>query len=229
MQTVPIRVSLRDRRLVGGGKRRPRGATPCGRCCTTVSVARHPRGQRESPLCGDGGGRGAHRTDHRSAHAPHVRSAEPPSSSDPRRADRDRCPRRGSHGPDHVRCLCDRLERALAQAGGHGTTLAQVRCANRGPGRRRPIPPRGCSVCRCQTVVNACPAGRRVRLPWRAVIRGRIFGGWGTWIRTRTRGVRVHRSTVKLSPNRPEAGSSRLVDGSDQPRCCQRRQAWAVR
>ena len=26
------------------------------------------------------------------------------------------------------------------------------------------------------------------------------FVGWGTWIRTRTRGVRVHRSTVKLSP-----------------------------
>ena len=29
------------------------------------------------------------------------------------------------------------------------------------------------------------------------------LGGWGTWIRTRTRGVRVHRSTVKLSPTAP--------------------------
>ena len=32
-----------------------------------------------------------------------------------------------------------------------------------------------------------------------------IFSGWGTWIRTRTDGVRVRCSTVKLFPKRPTA------------------------
>lgn len=28
----------------------------------------------------------------------------------------------------------------------------------------------------------------------------RVFIGWGTWIRTKTNGVRVRSSTIKLSP-----------------------------
>ena len=58
--------------------------------------------------------------------------------------------------------------------------------------------PRGRPVSqRCVAECSNCRAaqGAHQRLQWR-----RSLDGWGTWIRTRTSGVRVRGSTVKLSP-----------------------------
>ena len=74
----------------------------------------------------------------------------------------------------------------------------------------------------CGSVMEKTPARDNAEAGNALIFKCLEMSGWGTWIRTKTNGVRVRRSTVKLFPNdlegpdsllRGRANVQRLVDG----------------
>ena len=56
---------------------------------------------------------------------------------------------------------------------------------------------------------------QRIKKSRQAIALAGYFGGWGTWIRTKTGGVRVRCPTVRRSPTRSECGAEPAVLQAD--------------